>query len=374
MPARAPFTVWIVGAGASKSHSGGLFPTLRELPGYAAELGVLSERARRHKFRALTSYLHRRHFGPIDSVKSQLNLESVLSILDLDIAIKPDGQLMSARESLIDILRATFAKLHKKDKRNGHEYNRLANLLGAEDCVITFNWDLLLDNALGREEVLRSVDVAEIIDGENHYARFVQNTSGWGDRTQKGIRIPRPIRRLTRRGQIIKAHGSIDWFTCTNEVCRSYGQIFPLLKYSRRPRCEGCIEPMEPVIVPPTLDKQVRELPGLRKIWSAATHAIGRADRVIIWGYSLPPTDFSSEWLLRQMGTKQSLHVVLINPDILDEDHGLNSSFIDRFLNPIVNPRSKVQVSLYRCFEEFDQGREVFDFFPSLQRPMTTSV
>jgi hypothetical protein len=71
------------------------------------------------------------------------------------------------------------------------------------------------------------------------------------------------------------------------------------------------------MIIPPVLKKEYRQYPLIRRIWNIASKEIESADEIIIWGYSLPPTDFLVFGLLRQARDKSLKRLILINPNIV---------------------------------------------------------
>jgi hypothetical protein len=74
-------------------------------------------------------------------------------------------------------------------------------------------------------------------------------------------------------------------------------------------------------IVPPTLRKQSfgdSETEPLRDVWRLAYQSLSNAERVVVIGYSLPPTDFHAEWLLRtsvQKNKNEKIDLVVVNPN-----------------------------------------------------------
>ena len=58
---------------------------------------------------------------------------------------------------------------------------------------------------------------------------------------------------------------------------------------------------MRPVIVPPVLDKSGwLKNRAIGSLWTKAAEAVRRCEEITIIGYSLPATDFLSEFLLRE--------------------------------------------------------------------------
>lgn len=226
-------TVWIIGAGASSSHTGGHFPTLLGLPQAAARLGLLDDRrARLFQRRFLDDYLVERGFPSLASNRS-LNLEAVLTALEIDIAVSPSAALYTAQDRLLTLLRETINAASVETTATLGEYDKLVQKLREEDSVITFNWDCLLDDAMGRKAMLQDIDKPGTffprIDPKRHYGRFLSAFTGWGESTMDSLGVPGPVRQWQgRSGYLIKAHGSVDWFYCENESCRGYQSAFPM--------------------------------------------------------------------------------------------------------------------------------------------------
>jgi hypothetical protein len=74
-------------------------------------------------------------------------------------------------------------------------------------------------------------------------------------------------------------------------------------------------------IVPPTLRKQLSgesENEPLRDVWTLADQSLRQAEQIAVIGYSLPPTDFHAEWLLRasvQKNKHDKIDLIVVNPD-----------------------------------------------------------
>ncbi len=92
-------------------------------------------------------------------------------------------------------------------------------------------------------------------------------------------------------------------------------------------------------IVPPTLRKQVygaSETEPLRAAWRLAHQALKKAQRVVVIGYSLPPTDYHAEWLLRTAimhNEQERVDLIVANPnrEVRQRLHGLFGRKIGNF-------------------------------------------
>ena len=354
--------VWVIGAGASKSHSRGEFPTLIELPRKAEQLGLLGP-VRKHPeghYAQLRRYVKRRFGATLDEAGSELNLELVYTTLELDLLIRPDPELAASRVQLVRLLRDTIRAVQSRGFDSAREYEWLVSHLGTRDTIITFNWDVLLDNALGRKLILKDrqgeAKNQEALTG--HYWNFILGLSGWGEMTVAQMAPPPP--HTTRQwdgetGYFLKAHGSIDWFYCGNQLCRSFGSAYPVWDTRKQWYCGSCHETMQLLLVPPTLNKGIRDFSILRRIWNVAARELAIATEVLVWGYSLPQTDFFSDWLLRQARTPHCKHVTVIDPSVSKEGSGgvIRRDFVDRFRSAFRSVKETRLFTFYRDFEAY---------------------
>jgi hypothetical protein len=367
---RADKTVWVVGAGASISDSKGVFPSLMGIPAKARELGLLGD-GTEPEIKHLASYLRSRFYGDLTNPLEPINLEHVLTLLEIDIAVSGEPKLHMARKYILRLLRSTLMRLHKNKPPSAGEYRRLVARLSPNDTIVSFNWDVLLDEAFGRTPRLQALDQElrdpPFADPPNRYDEFILSLTGWGERTIHGIGVPRPIDKLQDRGYYIKAHGSIDWYYCTNPSCRSFERIFPLLGSPRRPICSGCRERTEVLMIPPTLNKRLRDVPLTRRLWTLAASEFERATEIVAWGYSLPPTDFFSEWLLRHVKSSRCKRLVLINPDVIGNGE-LNTEFVQRFVGAVKLPTKRIGLDIFTSFQAYEEGQSAAE--PAIKRQL----
>jgi hypothetical protein len=131
--------------------------------------------------------------------------------------------------------------------------------------------------------------------------------------------------------RVLKLHGSINWWKSseTHWMGQVRGDdINPSLRASvesnihwltgANPTSGSWLN--DPVIVPPMLYKRFEELP-LPQIWSEARSALATCRRLIIVGYSFPPTDFRTKRLFLEAfcDTSRLEEVLVVNPTINSE-------------------------------------------------------
>jgi hypothetical protein len=183
------------------------------------------------------------------------------------------------------------------------EHIKLANSLSEGDTVISFNYDILMDNALRVTEKFTDcgylVPFQRVTDGQN-----------WRRADEAASDVI-----------LLKLHGSLNWLHCS--YCNStflnrFEKINP--EYSSFPKnCPNCGQSnayFQRVIVPPLLAKDYSLQP-MKYLWSQANRYVARAREVVIIGYSFPPTDFATETLLRDSfpwSAQRETHFVIVDP------------------------------------------------------------
>lgn len=208
-------------------------------------------------------------------------------------------------------------------------YSALANRVFARDVLITFNWDTLLDRALYESGHWHpddgyGVDFDGFIDG------------GWRD-----------VKPTTSALKLLKLHGSTNWFgpyvsrhlqtgartwiatptTAYKRWCLIDGRTH-FLAYKDRwrpgytpfsyffpPNDPVDDLPLMPIIVPPQEHKDFQENGTLfGPIWTAAFDGLATAERLVVIGYSFPPTDGHAFELLDAFLSGPGHTIELVDP------------------------------------------------------------
>lgn len=350
--------IFIVGAGASKGHTNGDFPVINEFFKVANKLNILSDGGKKIKteYKDLEKYV--RGYFNLNILKKDINIEEVMTNLEIDIEKSDSYELVILRNKIINIIRSTLSKLSEKAFHRDSEYNLFYKMLNNNDTILTYNWDLLLDNVLGREIVVPDYSkISELGKKEKQ-----QYKNMWEDLTavrdlKWSTEIPYII--YQSKGYYLKLHGSIDWAYCPNKDCGSYSKVFAVNQLNKKHYCFECGSRVQYLIVPPVLNKDFRHIPFIKKVWNFARNEISRADEIIIWGYSLPPTDFYSKWLFRQ--TKENLKAVsIINPVCFEKVRRKGKLIYEKklkFLKPFVElfkyKTEKNKLDYYENFKDY---------------------
>jgi hypothetical protein len=95
------------------------------------------------------------------------------------------------------------------------------------------------------------------------------------------------------QGALIKPHGSIAWRRCVNQGCCNHGCL--VADRHCQPFepccCHSCGTECEPVLVMPTMTKNLNEIPEIAAMWKTAKMAIAEAESIAMFGFSMPTSD-----------------------------------------------------------------------------------
>lgn len=166
------------------------------------------------------------------------------------------------------------------------------------DSIITLNYDLVCDNAIWgvHQKGKKQPDSEGFL--ERSYD-LLSEMLAWGG-TWPTLRP-----RIKNQGIYLKLHGSLNWVYCSNSLCVNHQQFFPIKHeyqsqgFNLRGPCARCGNPLETVIIPPVIGKSIQQFPKMGFVWNLAYRELIEADRIVVIGCSLPPSDYVLRWLLR---------------------------------------------------------------------------
>lgn len=280
--------VFLLGAGASKSWG---LPLTNEL--FPLALKGVPKREDRKLIRDFIRYqyphFHRRwnNYPPFEEFLSLVDV-----YLDFADVIKRGHSFSIEDVARIrkELLLAIPAVLHGARAKAAHSnVRKFAGLLRAGDAVVTFNWDLLVEEALD--------------DLGNNWEYSLREDAI----------------------SILKPHGSLDWFDRKDVATIKEELLFPLNKKHKRilvfrrfraPK----IPPVVPVILPPVINKKI-EYKELQAVWRDAWLALRHAAEIYVVGYSLPPEDMHARFTIRsairgnEKFESHKLRIAVVNPD-----------------------------------------------------------
>jgi hypothetical protein len=316
-------TVYVLGAGASIDVSSGAVPGIRGLFAAAVRHHVLAP----DRYPGLLHYARERFNVDLWSPENTTDAEELLTSLEFDYELTDSPRYAVAKQQAIDALSRTIRQVQSVEKPH---FTTLVRLLQPYDSIVTFNWDTMCDTAAERTPQFQTM------------LNDVLGYSKWNPENM-GPELPLPYRDYAP-GLYIKAHGSVDWFRCTNKICPLHGNSYRITQPRDDLVCKHCHEEVTVHIVPPVTNKRIVDDPPVRRAWALARRELLNAESVVIWGYSMPPSDFAARWLLRQAGQRAfGTTVSLIDPATKQPD------FANRFREAF----SKYKLNCYENFEEW---------------------
>lgn len=160
--------------------------------------------------------------------------------------------------------------------------------------VLTFNYDIALD--------------VTAINNDYHIDYGIENTEN-----QKQLLL-------------LKLHGSLNWNQDNEEISPLFtnksefkSDFLTKVGTKENPLWKISLPIDEPVIVPPTWNKEDHYRNQISKVWQRAAKELAEADNVCIIGFSLPPSDsfFRYLYALGTAGDKILRKILVYNPDDL---------------------------------------------------------
>lgn len=243
----------------------------------------------------------------------------------------------AAYADLVEVIKRTLDDIYDNPvdastKDLFSKFTRAVVRLRNRVVVITLNYDLLID------QLLRDTNEWFPVDGygfELPFAGFAPSTSERliaEARLQKGKRAEEPLSAM-----LLKMHGSLNWGTrnLSYPDGTSPIELEPLgaLPSNDVPKLGtinymSVLQRLRPTsyywktyIIPPLLTKLPGETqPLIENIWFQARGGIAFADAVHLLGYSMPPSDFEMEMLVREglhspLPHKPNRRVFIVNRD-----------------------------------------------------------
>lgn len=301
-PGRNP--VVLLGAGFSRAVSGGEMPLMNDFFG----------RLRRRRHKQLYDFLSDR-YGSAEHA----NIEEALQEMnDLESAPfrdrSPTCRKWTDRMPEVRTQLGTYAikRLSSASYSTCHWAARLLRTANSTTTVITTNYDNLAERILSNRHGV----VHRSSRTNCHHCRMCRML------THECECEPAKFRwSPTWQGCLLKLHGSVAWSMCRNPQCQQCGCIVP--DSHCRPRdlwkCGCCSSRSEPVLVLPTRHKDFGEYPEIKRMWTAALHALSEAKSLLVFGFSFPASDSQITRMLAEAAnerkTLRRIGVIDVDPE-----------------------------------------------------------
>ena len=364
-------TVWVLGAGASKAAYCGM-PLVKDFMEEALHRLRLSG----NQGSRLLNFI-RDTYGYEEP--KDVNVEELLTFAWCDVShldsqgnsVLQDSEKSCLLHRALDTLRMVealiVAVLFQAQRECRQIGDRVHDSLAKEvdktrDTVISYNYDLLVDQALRKAEKASSDDYGIAFVGA------VDGSPGPSVREayRRDPEIQPGCQGVQEGVPVLKLHGSLNWlglaqanlFKRDPEVFYWPGAInvlvgpdfwwtgFGSLRAANGSNDISQSGRLRPIIVPPTFAKDALRGSPMGKLWPKAKEALEKCDRVAIIGLSLREADYQTRWLLRTAlaaARPCDIEIDVVNPS--SEDRNRLSAFflglgrvvpyesVDRFLD-----------------------------------------
>ena len=238
---------------------------------------------------------------------TELSLEDVMTMLDIDNRLfspNADQKMRSTESRELRAIKELLVRTMDYALMGSpcSKHNALAQRMKAGDVVISFNYDILIDNAL--------FNLGKMTDSGYKVNFFKVNQDG------QWMRLDEKLSEIT----LLKLHGSLNWVRCG--LC---GSLF-LYRFRKQtligaqefqcPRCSSGEIYAKRMIIPPIQSKDYGDS-DILFLWIQTDRIMRDFSRIICIGYSFASTDFDMVALMRRFRAKQARipEVHLVDPD-----------------------------------------------------------
>jgi hypothetical protein len=314
-----PRSVYVLGAGFSYNFNREEFPLIRDfLETAKTRLIYQPETEHRELAYVISKYFHDASYHDIEKVLSFL---SASPLHDRSIPSEHRSVIYDELVEIIVRVLSVASQSGADSHATGDTYERFAShLIETESTVITFNYDLLIDN------LLMHTNQWHPYDGYGVDIPLVYKAMPTSPHTYLHQSLGSGLDMHWPKATLLKLHGSINWGWPT--IFEDKGEaIYQLPANEGVSIAKFAVKTefgspftlyFKPVIIPPILDKSfwLRNTT-FRVLWNMAMEAIDDASTITFIGYSLPVTDFMAEFMFRQGINLHSTEtkIVVVDPN-----------------------------------------------------------
>jgi hypothetical protein len=352
-------TVYLIGAGINRSirDLDGLQPPLAtDLFQQALKCYRTGSEHYRERLKPLFDYIQTFWKLSVTQLENiSFDLEACYTLIQLQAS---EAEEQRERDKLISLLTieyllTAFLMKYLSEIEHFVHHSESFQLFGEriyteKPAVLTFNYDTLIETAIESASHVNTNMPTSFLEGKTSIdvpdEELSYSHHNWNRPLAYGIKFDEV--QLHRAGLIttvsgerfyshqdnrlydpplLKLHGSINWFVHTG-IRRN----LPLEKDQQTQKGESTAlfkgdwdiyqglnydEIILPIIVTPVLIKDLNQ-PIIHEVWKQAYKELSTSKRLIVGGYSFPPTDFNTRRLFLEVFSQHALEeLVVINPD-----------------------------------------------------------
>ena len=313
--------IFILGAGFSRAIAGDSMPLLHELTKEISE-GITSGADNDIK-NIWDQYIVQPNIGNIRSIeeqdpdKNRSNFEDIMTFLSSEFAYEDykDQHLKAILYRYItDLIVKIFERKNQEKSilQSSWLHNFARYLHNERSEIFTFNYDLVLENLLARENNLDIRGCEAIYSVKNMGNPYFQEYTFQFDAQTGTLNMEEnPMRKWKQDWHIklYKLHGSINWLYDPDfqDGVRVVSSHTPL-EYTQGLQC---------LIVPPTMLKNFELKTKLLDFqWHAFKGKLAQATKLYIIGYSIPKTDIATRYIIQtQLNPECEIVIIDHNPE-----------------------------------------------------------
>jgi len=204
-------------------------------------------------------------------------------------------------------------------------HKNILEMLRNKDTIITFNYDLLIEESFPSAELWNPVDGYKI--------KTYGKTRGWAKRWLEERKYEVGTNSKIR---LLKLHGSLNWeLYPTGTAIRLKPRPYLVSTRSGKTRFEKIL------ILAPGWKKEINRNP-YKQFWRTARLRLEKCKTLIILGYSLPETDLLAQSLLAEVVRTRGTRKAFLNQlHLADKDERVKERFVKLF-TPALGPHGKV--------------------------------
>ncbi len=249
------------------------------------------------------------HFG-ISPFSDSPRMEEVFNYIYSDaFSTSPPAGCLEAYWALIQLYTEAIGRTtNGLDGKSRNGVGALVRYLWRTDpecelTVVTFNQDLIVE---------KSIQAATETTKYAGIPWNIRHAYGIDFSRIAGVAAKKPFSdQATSSIQVLKLHGSLNWVYTVRSgadpknsirspkaslLCINSQEVLSGLRYRPKKRWVDVI----PLVVPPIYEKGSRYQDVVGPVWSAASIAITNCERLIVFGYSFPETDYAARSLFRR--------------------------------------------------------------------------